>query len=265
MKFIREFNNYFNPINATVHKHEIISEEDIYLILADFIEEEDCDITINVWFNGTVCDIGLKVDRNDLDKSEEIYQDIIDRLISHGFYLATDPYESRYGSTGKFKDICFFGPEKDNVKISMTKSEDRINMMMSGCPSLFRLKNKDKINENLIEPLPKSDTVLEIESIRNKLKEISYIVEDEKLLYYLTFTSTRNRVAVYYLEIIPVYRNWSSKKEIDNILNSEYFDEFMDRVEDILLSHKLYISRFANGYCYGNTSKISFPIFKTNI
>ena len=105
-----------------------LTENDIYLLLADFIEEDNYDITIQKWYSRNIIDIAYKMKIMDKD----IFEDIIDKLIDHKLYVVAD---SVYGETT-------FGINHDYIKITMSNSKEEVENMLAGSPSTFELKNK---------------------------------------------------------------------------------------------------------------------------
>ena len=132
MKFVRQFEE-FNSAK------EILTEDDLYLILADFIEEDGYDIVMQKWYSKNIFDIAIKIGVNAVlkflnkEKDEGVYNDIIEKLIDKGFYVVAD--------SGEIEHMVFFGPEFNYLKISITNEEEEVKNILASVPSSFELKN----------------------------------------------------------------------------------------------------------------------------
>lgn len=109
---------------------EELTDENIYHLLADYIEEDNYETYIQKWYHNDVFDIAI------CGLSKEDSEDIIERLIECGFFVIDKTF-------GESK----FGEDHDFTKISITDKIKEVKNVLSGSPGCFELKNKDiKVN-----------------------------------------------------------------------------------------------------------------------
>lgn len=76
----------------------------------------------------------------------------------------------------------------------------------------------------------------DIEKVKNDLREIAYLLEDDRLTY--SIIDSKNSVVDYYMMIVPMdRRRYLLKNDREKVSNTDDFIEFVDRAKEIFIEY----------------------------